>query len=215
MAENGIEGKVIGLALDGTGYGSDGNIWGGEALVADDVGFERAGHFGYVPLPGGAAAIREPWRMGVSYLAQTFGADFLGLDIPFVERLERGKTELILRMMDQRVNSPLTSSCGRLFDAVAAVIGIRQEASYEAQAAMELEMSGRSSRETAAIPSPFAARTGTGRSSPQHCSAPSSKISAGKCARKQSDGDFTTGWSRLSRGSPACFEKNLRSIRSA
>jgi hydrogenase maturation protein HypF len=160
LAENGVEGRVIGLVLDGTGYGADGNIWGGEALYADGVGFERAAHFGYVPMPGGAAAIREPWRMAVSYLAQIFGADFLGLDIPFVERLERGKAELILRMMDQRVNSPLTSSCGRLFDAVAALLGIRQEASYEAQAAMELEMSGRSSREKAGYP--FAIRRENG-----------------------------------------------------
>ena len=84
MAENGVEGQVIGLALDGTGYGTDGNIWGGEALLADCGRFERAAHFAYVPMPGGAAAIHEPWRMAVSYLAQTFGEDFLGLDIPFV-----------------------------------------------------------------------------------------------------------------------------------
>jgi len=152
LAENGVEGRVIGLVLDGTGYGTDGNIWGGEALIADYGRFERAAHFAYVPMPGGAAAIHEPWRMAVSYLAQAFGKDFLGLDIPFVQRLERGRAELILRMMDQRVNSPLTSSCGRLFDAVAALIGIRQEVSYEAQAAMELEMSGRSSRATDGYP---------------------------------------------------------------
>ncbi len=161
MAENRIDGRVIGLALDGTGYGTDGQIWGGEALIADYASFERAAHFAYVALPGGAAAIREPWRMAVSYLAQTFGEDFLGLDIPFVRELERGKAELILRMMAQRVNSPLTSSCGRLFDAVAALIGIRQEVSYEAQAAIELEMSGRSSSETAGYP--FAIRRQDGR----------------------------------------------------
>ena len=139
MAENGIDGKVIGLALDGTGYGSDGAVWGGEALVTGYDGFERAGHFGYVPLPGGAAAIREPWRMGVSYLAHTFGADFLGLGIPFTNKLDRQKTETLLQMMKRRVNSPLTSSCGRLFDGVAAVIGLRETVEYEAQAAMELE----------------------------------------------------------------------------
>ena len=152
MAENRIDGQVIGLALDGTGYGSDGRIWGGEALIAGYASFERAAHFAYVALPGGAAAIREPWRVAVSYLAQTFGADFLGLDIPFVRALPRGKGELILRMIAQKVNSPLTSSCGRLFDAVAALIGIRQEASYEAQAAIELEMSGRSSSDTVGYP---------------------------------------------------------------
>ncbi|MGA3295163.1 MAG: carbamoyltransferase HypF [Candidatus Acidiferrales bacterium] len=152
MAENRIDGQVIGLALDGTGYGTDGQIWGGEALLAGYASFERAAHFAYAPLPGGAAAIREPWRMAVSYLAQTFGEDFLGLDIPFVRELERGKAELILRMMTHRVNSPLTSSCGRLFDAVAALIGIRQEVSYEAQAAIELEMVARPSSETGGYP---------------------------------------------------------------
>ncbi len=152
MAENGVEGRVIGLALDGTGYGTDGQVWGGEALLADYEGFERAAHFAYAVLPGGAAAIREPWRMALSYLAQTFGDDCLALDVPFVRELERGKAETILRMMAQRVNSPLTSSCGRLFDAVAALIGIRQEVSYEAQAAIELETSARSSSETDGYP---------------------------------------------------------------
>ena len=85
-------------------------------------------------------------------MAQTFGEDFLGLDIPFVRELELGKAELILRMMEQRVNSPLTSSCGRVFDAVAALIGIRQEVTYEAQAAIELEMCARSSSETDGYP---------------------------------------------------------------
>ncbi len=152
MAENRMEGRVIGFALDGTGYGTDGHIWGGEALLAEYATFERAAHFAYVALPGGAAAIREPWRMAVSYLAQTFGEDFLGLDVPFAQELERGKAELILRMIAQRVNSPLTSSCGRLFDAVAAVIGIRREVSYEAQAAIELEMAARSSSDTGSYP---------------------------------------------------------------
>jgi hydrogenase maturation protein HypF len=152
MAENRIDGRVIGLSLDGAGYGTDGHIWGGEGLIAGYASFERAAQFAYVPLPGGAAAIREPWRMAVSYLAHIFGEDFLGLDIPFVQKLERGKVGLILRMMAQRVNSPLTSSCGRLFDAVAALIGIRQEASYEAQAAIELEMLARPSSEMNGYP---------------------------------------------------------------
>jgi len=171
MAENHIEGPVIGLALDGSGYGTDGQIWGGEALIAGYASFERAAHFAYAALPGGAAAIREPWRIAVSYLAQTFGESFLGLDIPFVRELEPGKAELILRMMAQRVNSPLTSSCGRLFDAVAALIGIRHEVSYEAQAAIELEMAARSSSETVGYP--FAIRRQDGcwqiDSSPLFC----------------------------------------------
>jgi len=145
MAENHLEGQVIGFALDGTGYGADGKIWGGEVLIAGYEGFERAAHFEYVPLPGGAAAIREPWRMAVSYLAHHFGREFLKpqflkLDIPFLRQLNRPKAELLLRMMEQGVNSPLTSSCGRLFDAVAALVGIRQQVNYEAQAAIELEM---------------------------------------------------------------------------
>ena len=152
MAENRLDGRVIGLALDGTGYGTDGNIWGGEALIAGYASFERAAHFAYAPLPGGAAAIREPWRMAVSYLKQAFGEDFLGLDIPFVRDLDGAKAELILQMIAQRVNSPLTSSCGRLFDAVAALIGIRREVSYEAQAAIELEMAARASTEIGGYP---------------------------------------------------------------
>jgi hydrogenase maturation protein HypF len=139
MAENAIEGRVIGFALDGTGYGADGAVWGGEALLAGYASFERAAHFEYVPLPGGAAAIREPWRMGVSYLAHTFGKDFLDLGIPFTNKIARGKAGTILRMIERGVNSPLTSSCGRLFDGVAAVIGLRDAVDYEAQAAMEME----------------------------------------------------------------------------
>jgi len=140
MAENHLEGRVIGFALDGTGYGSDGHIWGGEVLLADYESFERVAHFEYVPLPGGAAAIHEPWRMAVSYLSHHFGREFLNSPIPFVRQLDLPKTEPLLRMTAQRVNSPLTSSCGRLFDAVAALIGIRKQVNYEAQAAIELEM---------------------------------------------------------------------------
>jgi hydrogenase maturation protein HypF len=141
MAENHLDGRVIGIALDGTGYGTDGCVWGGEVMLAGYEQFERAAHLEYVPLPGGAAAIREPWRMAVSYLAHHVGRGFLQLPIPFVQRLDRTKTEILLRMMDRNVSSPLTSSCGRLFDAVAALVGIRQQVNFEAQAAIELEMS--------------------------------------------------------------------------
>jgi len=140
MAENHLDGQVIGFALDGTGYGTDGCVWGGEVLIAGFDGFERAAQLEYVSLPGGEAAIREPWRMAVSYLAQHFGTDFLDLPIPLVRQLDRQKTELLLRMTKHKINSPLTSSCGRLFDAVAALVGIRQKVNYEAQAAIELEM---------------------------------------------------------------------------
>jgi hydrogenase maturation protein HypF len=139
MAEHHLEGRVIGFALDGTGYGTDGRIWGGEVMVAGYEDFRRVAHFDYVKLPGGAAAIREPWRMAVSYLAHHFGAECAGIDIPFLRGLDRRKLKLLLNMMERNVNSPLTSSCGRLFDAVAALAGIRQTVNYEAQAAIELE----------------------------------------------------------------------------
>jgi hydrogenase maturation protein HypF len=139
MAEHHLEGRVIGFALDGTGYGTDGRIWGGEVMVAGYQDFRRAAHFDYVKLPGGSAAIREPWRMAVSYLAHHFGPECAGLDIPFVRGLDRRKLQLLLKMMERDLNSPLTSSCGRLFDAVAALAGVRQRVSYEAQAAIELE----------------------------------------------------------------------------
>jgi hydrogenase maturation protein HypF len=145
MAENHLEGRVIGFALDGTGYGTDGKIWGGEVLIAGYEGFERAAHFEYMPLPGGATAIREPWRMAVSYLAHHFGREFLEMDFmksdtSFAREIDRTKVNFLLGMIEKGVNSPLTSSCGRLFDAVAALVGIRQQVNYEAQAAIELEM---------------------------------------------------------------------------
>jgi hydrogenase maturation protein HypF len=140
MAENHLEGKVIGFALDGTGYGTDANIWGGEVLIAGYKDFERAAHFEYVPLPGGAAAIHEPWRMAVSYLSRHLGSDFRKMKLPFLQKIGDAKLDLVLRMVERRINSPRTSSCGRLFDAVAAIAGIRNQVSYEAQAAIELEM---------------------------------------------------------------------------
>ncbi|HET7208265.1 MAG TPA: carbamoyltransferase HypF [Terriglobales bacterium] len=152
MAENNLEGPVIGFAMDGTGYGTDGQIWGGEVLIADYAGFDRAAHFEYVPMPGGAAAIREPWRMAVSFLYRIWGREFLDLKIPFVRQLDRSKIELLLTMIDRQVNSPMTSSCGRLFDAVAALLGIRSAVNYEAQAAIELEMCTSDADEDQAYP---------------------------------------------------------------
>jgi hydrogenase maturation protein HypF len=139
MAENHLAERVIGIALDGTGYGTDGRVWGGEILLADYRHFERAAHFSYVPMPGGAAAIREPWRMAVSYLRHAFGTEMFRLAIPFVEQIAAAKLRTISQMAERGVNSPLTSSCGRLFDGVAALIGLRHEVNYEAQAAIELE----------------------------------------------------------------------------
>ena len=140
MAENGINETVIGLALDGTGYGSDGTLWGGEILIANYEGFERAGHLQYVPLPGGEAAIREPWRMALSLLYQTFGKDLFDLPIEFVKCLDRLKAGKILTMIERKINSPPTSSCGRLFDGISALVGVRNRISYQGQAAIELEM---------------------------------------------------------------------------
>jgi len=139
MAENHLDGPVIGIALDGTGYGTDGCVWGGEVLVADYKGFTRAAHLAYVPMPGGAAAIREPWRMAVSYLVAHFGEKFADAPIEFTRWLDRRKANTLLKMMKEKINSPLTSSCGRLFDAVAALIGVRRSVNYEGQAAIELE----------------------------------------------------------------------------
>jgi hydrogenase maturation protein HypF len=140
MAENRIQGKLIGLAFDGTGYGADGAIWGGEFLVADETGFDRAGHLAYVPLPGGAAAIREPWRMAASYLHTVFGEKMLDLDLPLLREIDMKKLMFVQDMMVKGINCPRTSSMGRLFDAVAAMIGIRYTVAYEGQAALELEM---------------------------------------------------------------------------
>ncbi|NCO34415.1 MAG: carbamoyltransferase HypF [Armatimonadetes bacterium] len=139
MVEHGIEGPVIGVSFDGTGYGTDGTVWGGEVLVANLADFNRVAHVVPVPLPGGGAAVREPWRMGAVWLAEAFGDDFLELDIPFVRDLDRSKWGLLHRMIEKNLNCPTTTSMGRLFDAVAALIGIRNEVNYEGQAAVELE----------------------------------------------------------------------------
>ncbi|MGQ9571706.1 MAG: carbamoyltransferase HypF [Dehalococcoidia bacterium] len=140
MAENGVDGEVIGVAFDGTGYGSDGRIWGGEFLLADYRRFRRLGHLKYVPLPGGDAAIKRPYRMAVSHLLSAFGQEALGLPLELWRRIEATELALVRRMMASKVNCPLTSSCGRLFDAVSALLGVRDVVNYEGQAAVELEM---------------------------------------------------------------------------
>jgi hydrogenase maturation protein HypF len=139
MAENGITSKVIGVAFDGTGFGTDGKIWGGEFLVADFAGFERRGHFRYVALAGGDTAVREPWRLGLSYLLDTFGAQFDSLDLPLLQRVPPKKIATVRSMIERRINTVETSAAGRLFDAVASIAGVRDEVNFEAQAAIELE----------------------------------------------------------------------------
>jgi hydrogenase maturation protein HypF len=137
LADNRADGPVIGVAFDGTGYGPDGTIWGGEFLVADLATYERAGHLAPVPMPGGAAAVRQPWRMAAAYLDAAYpGAppDRLGV----VQRNE-ARWAAVVAMARRGINSPLTSSAGRLFDAVAALLGVRDAINYEGQAAVELE----------------------------------------------------------------------------
>ena len=139
MAEHGLKGKVLGLALDGTGYGEDGAIWGGEILLADEKNYQRLAHFEYVPMPGGAKAIKEPWRMAVAYLWATFGGEIFQNELPLSRKWDLGQIEVLVQMMQRGLNSPLTSSCGRLFDGVAALAGLRDSIAYEGQAAIELE----------------------------------------------------------------------------
>jgi hydrogenase maturation protein HypF len=137
LADNGEDGPVIGVAFDGTGYGADGTIWGGEFLIADLASFERAGCLVPVPMPGGAAAIRQPWRMAAAYLAHSY-AGCLPAGLAVRDRNE-DRWAAVTSMAARGVNAPLTSSAGRLFDAVAALLGVRDAINYEGQAAIELE----------------------------------------------------------------------------
>jgi hydrogenase maturation protein HypF len=137
MADNGMNNhKIIGLAYDGTGYGIDGSIWGGEALVADYAGFERAFQLEYLPLAGGDVAIRKPWRIAVAY-AYALGLDIS--DLPFYQSLDQRAVKIVCSQVEKKLNTVPASSMGRLFDAIAALIGVRTEVTYEAQAAIELE----------------------------------------------------------------------------
>ncbi|SPD73031.1 Carbamoyltransferase HypF [uncultured Desulfobacterium sp.] len=148
MAENTLEGKIIGLAFDGLGYGTDGAMWGGEVLIADERSFIRKAHLAYAPMPGGAVAIREPWRMAISYLYRTFGRDLFGLDLPLLKEIDEKRLNIIIQTITNKVNTPNTSSLGRLFDGIAAIIGLRNTVSYEGQAAMELETICKDTRES-------------------------------------------------------------------
>jgi len=138
MAEHGLMGEAIGLALDGTGYGTDGRIWGGEVLIARLNGFERFAHLEYVPMPGGDAAVREPWRMALGAL-HAAGFDVESDQVLNLLGAQPSEVRVLRRMMERGINSPMTSSLGRLFDAVAASVLGRRVVDYEAQAAIELE----------------------------------------------------------------------------
>ncbi|WP_333652112.1 carbamoyltransferase HypF [Dissulfurispira sp.] len=147
MAEKGLKDKVIGVALDGTGYGTDKNLWGGEFLICDLKGFERAAHFKYIPLPGGDRAIKECWRTAISYIAKAVSSqqsavrsvwdwlDFIG----FLEKYGKDKIENILKLLGNKQFSPLSSGAGRLFDAVSAIAGICDKNTFEGEAAIALE----------------------------------------------------------------------------
>ena len=142
LADNGADGPVIGVAFDGTGYGPDGTIWGGEFLVADLAGFRRAGHLATVPMPGGAAAVRQPWRMAAAYLDAAFPGGGPGPGWPGaldVIRRNEGRWGDVLTLARKGINAPVTSSAGRLFDAVSALLGVRDTINYEGQAAIEME----------------------------------------------------------------------------
>ncbi len=130
--------KVLGVSLDGYGYGEDGLAWGGEFLLGDYSGYQRFAHFKYVPLPGGDLAARQPWRMAISFLMDVYGTELPRLKA--LNRLPQNKIKTVKSMIEQKINSPLTSSCGRLFDAVSFLVGLSPlEVEFEAEAPMRLE----------------------------------------------------------------------------
>ena len=148
LVECGREEAVIGVSMDGLGYGDDGRLWGGEVFVCDLLGYRRVAHLEELPLPGGAAAIEKPWRTALGWSYQLLGEDGLGRAARLL-RSRAGASEpapsdedfaVVRQQIDAGVNAPLTTSCGRLFDAVAALAGVRHEISYEGQAAIDLEM---------------------------------------------------------------------------
>ncbi|NLE09384.1 MAG: carbamoyltransferase HypF [Dehalococcoidales bacterium] len=148
MADNGLTGSVIGVSFDGTGYGTDGNIWGSEFMVADLTSFTRLGHFEYLPLPGGDAATKKPYRIAIGYLYSLFGEADLDSFLTLMPKVNSEEVHIIREQIEKKINSPLTSSCGRLFDAVSALLGLRMEIDYEAQAAVDLEMLAGRARDT-------------------------------------------------------------------
>jgi hydrogenase maturation protein HypF len=141
MAEHGLTNKVIGVAFDGTGYGTDGNLWGGEFLIADAAGYERVGQFKYIPLPGGEAAIRDPWKTTVSYIFNAHGTSARAVleDVGFMKKYGEQQIEQVMLIVQARELSPLSSGAGRLFDAVSALIGVCDHNTFEGEAAMTLE----------------------------------------------------------------------------
>ncbi len=139
MAEHQLDEKVIGIAFDGTGLGDDNKIWGGEFFVCDLADYERFSYFDYVKMPGGDKATKHPWRMAVSYLHKYYGRNFNKSDFEFLKDVTDFELEFVIEMLEKNLNCPETSSCGRLFDAVSAIINLCTNASFHAEAPMRLE----------------------------------------------------------------------------
>jgi hydrogenase maturation protein HypF len=139
MAEHGLDEDVIGVSMDGTGYGTDGNIWGSEFIFAGVKEFERYAHFDYVSMPGGDRAADEPWRMAVSYLYKYFGKSGAYDSFSCIEDREPDEINLVLEMIDRGINSPLSSGAGRLFDAVSAMLGLCTVSAFDSEAPIRLE----------------------------------------------------------------------------
>ena len=139
LAEHGVTQPVIGVAFDGLGYGADGQFWGGEFLIVENAGFRRAAHLEYVPMPGGTAAIAAPWRMAFAYLDRICGDSLSEFNLPFLAQIDARQQTMVTTMLRQRFHAPLTSSAGRLFDAVSALLGICLNATDEGEAAISLQ----------------------------------------------------------------------------
>ncbi|MFC1650527.1 carbamoyltransferase HypF [Candidatus Latescibacterota bacterium] len=140
LAEHGHDGPVIGLSWDGTGYGLDDTVWGGEILLATPYGFTRLAHLDYVPMPGGESAVRESWRMAFSYLSSAFEDDTAGLNLQCLKQIPADDLDILARAISSGINCPLTSSLGRFFDAAASILDIRHVSAFEGQAAIMLDM---------------------------------------------------------------------------
>ncbi len=139
MAEHGLDEKVIGVALDGTGYGDDGRIWGSEFMVCDFNEYRRITHFEYMKMPGGDMVTHEPWRMAVSLLYNTYGWDFHRPDLAFLKNIDKHQIDMLCQAMDACINAPLSSGAGRLFDGVSAMINLCTHSRFHAEAPMRLE----------------------------------------------------------------------------
>ncbi len=139
MAEHQVNEKVIGIALDGTGYGDDGHIWGSEFMICDFLNYDRITHFEYIPLPGGDKVTYEPWRTAISYLYKYYGKDFQDFDMPFLKTLNSQEVNLLCHAIDKKINTPLSCGAGRLFDAVSALINVCPVSKFHAEAPMRLE----------------------------------------------------------------------------